>query len=62
MQHNGIGVSGCKKIDDGNGIFVDYYPSFFNIITHPALWAPLLLEGNVCDALKVRKFRRVGMF
>jgi hypothetical protein len=28
MQHNGIGVSGCKKIDDGNGIFVDYYPSF----------------------------------
>jgi hypothetical protein len=28
MQHNGIGVSGCKKIDDGNGVFVDYYPSF----------------------------------
>jgi hypothetical protein len=46
MQHNGIGVSGCKKMDDGNGVFVDYYPSFFNIITHPALWAPLLLEGN----------------
>jgi hypothetical protein len=28
MQHNGIGVSGCKKMDDGNGVFVDYYPSF----------------------------------
>ena len=35
---------------------------YFSIITHPALWAPLLLEGNVCDAPKVREFRRVGMF